>query len=463
MGLSHYRADNMVIILVLCLGLLATPVRPFCPAGNDNHKLACPPRRILGSPTGSTTTAASRIELSMGLRSFISKKVRGNKEEPSDNNNNNNNKKKKAPAAPTKAATSKQGTEATATARKTATEKQQQAQKAAGLAAMNKVPNNSNTKKVTRMGTDPTTGEIDVATQLGPETVQERIQRIKRGDMSHSEKEAFLKSALSTGATPESRLPMMTSSSASSQSSSASPFPTDSILRNMAMGSKAGNKDEAALLEQQQPVMDSQSKKQQYLDMVTDPNRFQTYQSGGSASKSNAALVEEDNKVAVPVPNIPVDLGARLGAAAMEDEKRQKELRAQREVQDKTVERQRLEREKRLAEATRQRQDELAQREAELIQRRKAQETKAQQELQRKQQEQESRQAEMMKAQDDYWTRKLAAEKQGATKATGEEEAEEEEQEEQVEEEEGVEAEEESPIDVEVRPCVVWMHRDYST
>ena len=180
---------------------------------------------------------------------------------------------------------------------------------------MNKVP-----KKV-RMGTDPKTGEIDVASQLGPETVQERIQRIKRGEMSSAEKEAFLKSVLSTGNTPATRLPL--TSGSNGKSASASPFPTDSILRNMAMGTKAGGSDkgeEPATT----PAMDSQSKKRQYLDMVTDPTRFKTYSTGGAKAVDHE---EDDEKDSLPVvPNIPKDLGARLGVAAVEDEKRNKEL-----------------------------------------------------------------------------------------------------------------------------------------
>lgn len=335
----------------------------------------------------------------MGLRDFISKKVRRKDEDP------NRKSQKAVEAGEEKISGSKSRvTPAAAAAAAAASEKQDTKQRRV------------------RMGESPD-GDVNVET-LGPETVQQRIQRIKRGQMSADEKEAFLRSALSTGNTPESRLPMTRSSSSRDLASQKpSPFPTDSILRNMASGGKP--------LSQEVPVSESQKKKQKYLDMVTDPNRFDKYKSSSKRSGSGSPPIRQEipdvpeqkiEKVPSPVssdakaeqPSVPMDLGARLGVHAMEAEKRSAELRKQQEEKERQLEEQRRERERRLIEAQKQRQEEMNKREAEVIERRKRQEQEMAKSREEKMKQEKARQAQLLKAQEDYWTKKLAETKRTA-------------------------------------------------
>ena len=90
-----------------------------------------------------------------------------------------------------------------------------------------------------RMGEDPNSKEINVNLLDQSESVQERINRVKSGKMTQEEKEAFLNAALSTGTTPESRLPLrppVSSAELDENRPRASPFPEDPILRSIAGG-----------------------------------------------------------------------------------------------------------------------------------------------------------------------------------------------------------------------------------
>ena len=350
----------------------------------------------------STTSHYDRkIELQMGLRDFLSKKARRkDNDEP--------------PEKPAKKIPIKQTVEVPKSKLSTPP------------SPPKKAPPTQPQKRV-RMGEDDD-GNLNVDS-LGPETVQQRIARFKRGEMSPEEKEAYLKSALSTGSTPESRLPMTQSHSRNdSTAQKPSPFPADSILRNMARGGKPPSED--------YPLnkSDAQSKKQKYLDMVTDPHRFDKYKSSGSG----ASNIQQSPPVPAPAPtpirqeipppppapanndaqnnqiNAPMDLGARLGAHAMEAEKRNAELRKQQEEKEQQLEEQRREREKRLAEAQKERQEEMARREAEVMRRRRKKETEMAKNQEEKIKQEKVRQTQLLKAQEDYWTRKLAENKKHA-------------------------------------------------
>ena len=130
------------------------------------------------------------------------------------------------------------------------------------------------------MGKD---GVFDVNLLDDNESVQERINRVKAGKMTVEEKMAFLNAALSTGNTPETRLPLRAPSAEAppmdiveQKKSRASPFPEDPILRSIAGGKDPG----PAKLSQQiidNAGIDSQKKKREYLDMVTDPHRFDVF------------------------------------------------------------------------------------------------------------------------------------------------------------------------------------------
>jgi len=349
----------------------------------------------------------------MGFRSFLSKKV-WRKNDPGDNNNKSN--EAEGPIRGTSSSSSR----TSAAGEKSNNGKIMAAAQVSRSNSRNTIksaaaPAPAARPKTVRMGEDPRTGEIDVESGLTSETVQERIRRIKRGDMSADEKEAFLKSALSTGSTPESRLPMIRDRD-NSKKASASPFPTDSILRNMARGNKpVENSEEPCAATSEK---DLNSRKQKYLDMVTDPNRFDTYKNVQSpgiplpfGGKENGNNNNDGDDEENDSPRVPLGLGARLGAAAMETEKRNAELRKQQLEQERELDRQRQEREKRKVDAQQQRQEELAKREMEIIRRRKEQEAEANKRKERSKEREEARRAELLKAQDDYWTKKLAESK----------------------------------------------------
>ncbi|CAB9502653.1 expressed unknown protein [Seminavis robusta] len=416
-------------LLLLLLAVLSQEIAGFVPSHLSvirikNNEVSCP------IPLRSDDTPSNTV-LQMGLRNFIKKKVlRRNNEDPSGGNDNSSSKSAAS-------GTGMPNKDPTGGSRKDTNKIIQNA--AATKAAKSQPP-----KKV-RMGEDPATGEIDVeSSKLGPETVQERISRIKRGDMSAAEKQAFLQSALSTGNTPESRLPMMGRSDANTPQS-ASPFPTDSILRNMAMGNKKDNgtnTSSGSKTRRDVPleIADSQSKKRKYLDMVTDPHRFDNYQNlqkkgtnEAANGEDNGGDAEAENNNEAQQPNVPLDLGARLGAHAMETVKRNKEIRERQEEKERQMEEHRRAREKRLAEAQVARQAEMTKREMDIQQRRQANDQELQKNSQQNNLAEEARRSELMKAQDDYWAKKLAENKRAeeakeeAVKAREEKEKEQEE------------------------------------
>jgi len=240
-----------------------------------------------------------------------------------------------------------------------------------------------------RMGEDPTTKEVDVYAIDQKESVQERINRVKSGKMTENEKHAFLQSALSAGNTPESRKPFKADTSDDRKKMFASPFPKDSILRAFARGGK----NDADI------VTASQKVKQDYVDMVTDPDRFHRYKATSSSSTDSTKGGEQP-----PVSN----MGARLGAAAFADEnRRQQQLKEQEDLEGR-----RLEYERKSEEMLRKRQDEIQQLETQNEQSRRQKELALQQEKERKKKEEEERLQELMKAQDEYWKQKLAKERE---------------------------------------------------
>jgi hypothetical protein len=307
-----------------------------------------------------------------------------------------------------------------------------------------------------RMGEDPVSKEVNVLTLDHRETTQERINRVKAGHMTEAEKKAFLRTALTAGNTPESRLPLVGDGDAATGPAAgnngnakggsgkrffASPFPSDSILRNFARGS-AGPGSEVSPASD----LDSQKKKREYLDMVTDPDRFkkkktslpkapaQAYEGDGDDdySSTDASAGGDDApdeagegaRAAAaaqgrPLPPAPSDLGARLGMAAMANES----IRRQQDQDRKKEMQWRLEAERRQHEQRAKELNEWQQRMAgfEAQQRElraREEERRLEQDAERRREEQ-ARLEHLVRAQEEYWERKLAGERAARLQGAG--------------------------------------------
>lgn len=324
-----------------------------------------------------------------------------------------------------------------------------------------------------RMGQNPNTKEVNVNALDRKESVQERINRVKSGKMTAEEKEAFLETALSAGLMADSRNPLRMSvpeQELTKKRGRASPFPTDSILRNFARGKNASEspmRDE--MLES--AVFDSQKKKRQYLDMVTNPDRFAHYKSApkgtrtgvapisGAAEGSERKTLIPDNssldlldiikpKVLDPEPSgvdpMPVDLGARLEAAASANEKIRTIQEAERQKLSAQVEERRQESKMQMEELAKQRQNDLARREREVMEQRRNEEERLARDMQERKQAEQKRLGELMKAQEEYWNKKLANERRSKVKTVDQTEKEDSTK----DEKEMLKEEAEEPVDV---------------
>lgn len=278
------------------------------------------------------------------------------------------------------------------------------------------------------------------------ETAQDRINRVKQGKMTDEEKQKFLASTLKnvasvnplpkTGNLHPVRQPLLEDSALIKRGSrsSATPFPKDSMLREVV----TGRRDQKSA----DDWTSSNKKKKEYFDMVTNPNRFNTFNTQGSVvpapspplpptplatpdysynSVNSPSLIPWETTIPsssgstaaapVPVPPPTFDpndsnhLGARLEAAAMAEEQRQREAR-------RAVEIQREEEMRRQEELIRAREEEMAMREAEILRRKEEALELARQQEARRREEDRLRQEQMMKAQEEYWAKKLKAERQ---------------------------------------------------
>lgn len=318
-----------------------------------------------------------------------------------------------------------------------------------------------------RMGEDPNSKEINVNLLDQNESVQERINRVKAGKMTQEEKEAYLKAALSTGNSPETRLPLRPPAAVNEvddKRARASPFPEDPILRSI-----AGGKDPAPAILSKQLVdksgVDSQKKKREYLDMVTDPHRFDVFRSQPARARLNPSspaqgnisgyqgtvdqnnngqeydynVPSNGNQSSVPSMSAPpqptpdfdssvlddtaegdgfpsTDLAGRLEAAAHAQEQQREQQRKQQEEQ-KMLKKQQEEEEQRAkaakaAEEERRRQEILAQREKEYRERRRREEEAAARESAKAKEAEEQRLKALLDAQEDFWKQKLAKERE---------------------------------------------------
>lgn len=221
------------------------------------------------------------------------------------------------------------------------------------------------------------------------ESATDRIRRTQAGKMTEAEKQAFLMTSL--GQKVEPKFPT---------NNNATPLPRDSILKQVMTGKKDITADMMQEMERQ---------KEEYLNMVTDPNRFKSFEASASQTKS----ASKDSSTVQPPPR-PNDLGSRLEAAAITHENQQRELRKQ-------VEAQRQETIRRNQEIARQRHEEIArQEEAALKKRKELEAIKAAEEAERARVEAEKK-AELERRQDEYWKKQLEIEKQLKMKSIVEE------------------------------------------
>lgn len=242
----------------------------------------------------------------------------------------------------------------------------------------------------------------------GPETTQDRINRVKKGKMTEEEKQNFLattlRSSLQGNRSPAGplRQELANEDDATGRNSpSATPFPKDSMLREVVTGRK-----ESPSLD---PWTDSNKKKKEYLDMVTNPNRFNTF---NAKTPDPDPPVEEEYDYPIDSTDSPLpgaddtdsDLASRLEAGAYAEEQRQREMRRQ-------IEEQREQDRLRQIAAQRQREEDLAMREAESLRKKREAIERAKEEEERKAAEEQVKQEQMMEAQQNYWKDKLEAER----------------------------------------------------
>lgn len=253
------------------------------------------------------------------------------------------------------------------------------------------------------------------------ETPQERMQRVKSGGMTDEEKKAFVNAALMSGRKPPLRQPIPPADEARRR-------PTNPVskTRETLFGRKSINMNQInaqALIAKEKT--DEQKQKQKYFDMVTNPNRFKVYTPTDATSALEADIddvvenvmppdivdnpnstavaaeieTEELDPVEIPL-NTPTDLGKRLEAAAVVNEERLKIERSKKEQQ-------RLEEDRRLAEFTAKREQELRDREAATLARKKEQLEAAARAEEEQRTLEAARKKALIAAQDDYWRKKL--------------------------------------------------------
>uniref|UniRef100_A0A7S3LFH0 Uncharacterized protein n=1 Tax=Amphora coffeiformis TaxID=265554 RepID=A0A7S3LFH0_9STRA len=470
------------IVFVLISNVEAlSPLRPFQSVENAPRLPAFYQQGVTSRRPRSTTT-----ELPMGLRNILGK-VRKKKDRDNERDDDDDY------SEPTPSAKQRNPSSVSPETSKTLSQLSPPAASRAGGTGKE----STEPRLPVRMGMGKD-GVFDVNLLDDNESVQERINRVKAGKMTVEEKLAFLNAALSTGNTPETRLPLRPPTAeappmdpAEQKKSRASPFPEDPILRSIAGGKDPG----PAKLSQQiidNAGIDSQKKKREYLDMVTDPHRFDVLRTQPANARLNpmaptqgriadaqqqydfrapvppqqpapappamespylpmkqAPVQQNDNypyTAPPPVPTTPKttpptqpvyndtvsldssssdnpDLAYRLGAAAIAQEQQRIAQEQQREEQRKKEEEEKkrkaleLEEQNRAAaakaaEEEQRRQEILAQREKEYRDRRRKEEEAAAREAAKLKEKEEQRLKTLMDAQQSYWEKKLARERE---------------------------------------------------
>lgn len=159
----------------------------------------------------------------------------------------------------------------------------------------------------------PIVTEIKSETVKDDESVQERINRMKSGRMTDREKRAFLEASLTAGNRIEDRKPLATgitsprarvaasakSTTTTSANTSSSTPSVDSIYREMTKASSNFTIPLRTRFPEVVPAIASQSKKKEYLDMVTNPGRFTQYKATkpGASAPRPVFPIEYRNRV----------------------------------------------------------------------------------------------------------------------------------------------------------------------
>lgn len=263
--------------------------------------------------------------------------------------------------------------------------------------------------------------EPTTATTYG-ETVRDRINRVKSGHMTDEEKAAFLNNALTrtppgqTG--PRIRQEIPPANGRKQASSSATPFPKDALWNTVignGKSSSATGGSPSRYVDYSLKGKDD-SAKREYLDMVTNPDRFKSYAAmGGYKSKANDSLDENkpktngdvvDNLTMLDTPapeETEDDLAKRLESAAILKEKQDAEAKAKKEEEEKA-------RKAQLQEEQRKRSEEIRRLEQEKLAAKRAEEEKAREAEEEARKAEEKRLSDMQAAQDAYWAKKLEEE-----------------------------------------------------
>jgi hypothetical protein len=259
------------------------------------------------------------------------------------------------------------------------------------------------------------------ATTYG-ESVRERINRVKRGQMTEEEKAAFLRNALTRtpqvpkGPRIRQEIPSASSSVTKNASSSASPVRKDALW-NTVIGNKSSSSSSRNRYGGYKNVSLSgkdDSAKREYLDMVTNPDRFKSYAAMGGYKSSTGStemasnpneLVEYSNNVNSEAPDSQGDgLASRLESAAIMKEKLDAQARIKREEEEQAYKARMLEEQKR-------RDEEIRRREEQKVAAKRAEQERLQREEEERREVEKKRLAELQAAQDAYWTKKLEEER----------------------------------------------------
>ncbi len=463
------------------------PIKTFPSFRSDDTRCTTTPmqpplhkRRSSSSQNRASSSLSSPTSLSMGLRSFLRRGKGGNKEDNGakngENSNQNRNNQNEDNPEDIKAALEAIKADLEAVTKKEKEDKLKQtlekSLKGGGGGGASKIASATGVNSSSTTSSDKTKSRVKMAihemkkmaspsSSSSPqppsassrygETVRDRVKRVKSGAMTEDEKLAFLNNALTPRTAPGKKGPRIrqaipepgegnrmsssrTSSKASNSSSSNSASFRNDPLWNRVLGN-AKQKDKGMTRSPYniEDVVGSDSAKRQYLDMVTDPNRFSSYAAmGGYKSRQTASTTSNDdiltsdssdniddedvNKGGV-IENLKsvlnnekeedepdTSLADRLQSAAIIKEKQDAEMKQKRDAERKA------ERE-RIAETQRQAAEEIRRREEEKIQQAKEMEERLMREEQEKLEAEENRKKAILAAQEEYWAKQLQKDK----------------------------------------------------
>ena len=253
------------------------------------------------------------------------------------------------------------------------------------------------------------------------ETVRDRINRVKQGQMTEEEKAAFLNAALTSSPKGTPMNPPK-----KSESSKAPPknLPQEALWNTIGKTSSSKRDEKGGgSAYSRLPDKDDEAKRE-YLEMITNPDRFRSYAAMGGrrsssasansvASSTSSPSVEEKNEVVdnLGMLDVPIgteadaDMAAKLEAAAHAKEIKDAEARAKKVEEDRIFE------EKRREDQRKRIQEIRKEAEAKLAAERAEQEKLLNSEREKREAE-KKRLVDMQASQDEYWKKKLEEEKE---------------------------------------------------